>query len=51
MKFGLHVGTRGVALDPDALLAIARKTEALGFEHLGFSDHLVIANQVNSPYP
>ena len=50
MKFGLHVGTRGAALDPDALLAIARKTEALGFEHLGFSDHLVIANQVNSPY-
>ena len=51
MKFGLHVGTRGAALDPDALLAIARKSEALGFEHLGFSDHLVIANKVDSPYP
>ena len=51
MKFGLHVGTRGAVLDPDALLAIARKTELLGFEHLGFSDHLVIAKQVDSPYP
>jgi len=51
MKFGLHVGTRGVALDPDALLLIAKKAEALGFDHLGFSDHLVIANKVESPYP
>jgi len=51
MKIGLHVGTRGAALDPDALLTIARKTEELGFSHLGFSDHLVIANQVDSPYP
>ncbi len=51
MKFGLHVGTRGAALDPDGLLAIARKAESLGFEHLGFSDHLVIANTVASPYP
>ena len=50
MKIGLHV-TRGAALDPDALLSIANKTEALGFSHLGFSDHLVIANQVDSPYP
>ena len=51
MKFGLHIGTRGAALDPDALLTIARKTEELGFEHLGLSDHLVIANKVVSPYP
>ncbi|PPR64858.1 MAG: Alkanesulfonate monooxygenase [Alphaproteobacteria bacterium MarineAlpha4_Bin2] len=51
MKFGLHIGTRGVALDPDGLLAIAKKAEALGFDHLGFSDHLVIANKVESPYP
>ena len=51
MKFGLHIGTRGAALDPDALLTIARKTEELGFDHLGLSDNLVIANKVVSPYP
>lgn len=51
MKFGLHVGLRGVALDPDGLVAIAQKVEALGFEHLGFSDHLVIADKVDTPYP
>ena len=51
MKIGLHVGTRGAVLESDALLLIARKTEELGFSHLGFSDHLVIANDVRSPYP
>lgn len=51
MKFGLHCGTRGAAMDPDGLLAIARKAEELGFVHLGLSDHVVIATDVNSPYP
>lgn len=51
MEFGLHLGTRGAALDPDGLLAIARKIESLGFAHLGLSDHIVIANEVDSPYP
>jgi probable F420-dependent oxidoreductase len=51
MKYGLHVGLRGAALDPDGLVAIAHKAEVLGFEHLGFSDHLVIADRVESPCP
>ncbi|MED5573109.1 MAG: hypothetical protein VX955_03090 [Pseudomonadota bacterium] len=50
MKIGLHVGTRGVALNSVTLLTIANKTETLGFSHLGFSDHLLIANNVDSPY-
>jgi probable F420-dependent oxidoreductase len=51
MKFGLHLGTRGPAAAPDSLVAIARKAEALGFAHLGFSDHVVIATKVDSVYP
>jgi probable F420-dependent oxidoreductase len=51
MKFGLHLGIRGPAADPDSLRIIAAEAEALGFEHLGFSDHVVIADQVDSPYP
>lgn len=51
MQFGLHAGTRGAAMDPDGLLTIARRAEALGFTHLGLSDHVVIAREVNSPYP
>lgn len=51
MQFGLHCGTRGAAMDPDGLIAIARKAEACGFTHLGLSDHVVIATEVDSPYP
>jgi probable F420-dependent oxidoreductase len=51
MKFGLHLGTRGPAAEPDQLVVIARKAEALGFHHLGFSDHVVIATKVDSVYP
>lgn len=51
MQFGLHAGTRGAAMDPDGLLAIARKAEACGFRHFGLSDHVVIATDVASPYP
>ena len=51
MKIGLHVGTRGAALNSVTLLTIANKTETHGFSHLGFSDYLLIANNVDSPYP
>ena len=50
MKIGLHVGTRGAALNSVTLLTIVNKTETLGFSHSGFSDHLLIANNVDSPY-
>lgn len=49
MKIGLHVGTRGAALNSVTLLTIVNKTEIL-LSHLGFSDHLLIANNVDSPY-
>jgi probable F420-dependent oxidoreductase len=51
MKFGLHLGTRGVAGTPQGLRTLALKAEALGFVHLGFSDHVVIATDVDSVYP
>ena len=51
MKFGLHFGSRGVAGEPDSLRAVARSAEALGYEHFGMSDHVVVATDVNSAYP
>ena len=51
MDFGLHLGTRGVGANPDGLQAIAKKTEELGFSYLGFPDHVVIPNLVDSKYP
>jgi probable F420-dependent oxidoreductase len=51
MQFGLHLGIRGPAAEPASLKVLATEAEALGFTHLGFSDHVVIAAEVNSPYP
>ena len=51
MKFGMHLGLRGSAALPDSLIEIARVAEDLGFDHLGFSDHVVIASSVESTYP
>ena len=51
MDFGLHVGTRGVGATPEGLHAIAEKTEEVGFSYLGFPDHVVIPNLVDSKYP
>jgi probable F420-dependent oxidoreductase len=51
MEFGLHLGTRGAAIDPDNLTVLARHAEAMGFHHLGFSDHIVIATAIDSRYP
>lgn len=51
MDFGLHLGTRGIAATPEGLTALAQRADALGFAYLGFSDHIVIARQVDSRYP
>ena len=51
MKFGVHFGSRGVAGDPDTLKAVAQKAEALGYEHFGMSDHVIVATEVESAYP
>ena len=51
VDFGLHLGTRGAASDPDNLQALAQHAERLGFAYLGFSDHVVIARSVASRYP
>lgn len=51
MKFGIHFGSRGVAGNPDSLKSIAHTAEALGYEHFGMSDHVIVATEVASAYP
>ena len=51
MDFGLHLGTRGAASNPDNLQALAQHAERLGLAYLGFSDHVVIARSIASRYP
>lgn len=51
MKFGVHLGARGVVSAPDTLTDVALKAEALGFEHLGISDHVFVVTDADSKYP
>jgi probable F420-dependent oxidoreductase len=51
MDFGLHLGTRGAAANPDGLRALAQHAEAMGLAYLGLSDHIVIARNIDSRYP
>ena len=51
MQFGIHFGSRGVMGQPDSMAAVAKAAEQLGFQHLGISDHVVVATQVDSRYP
>jgi probable F420-dependent oxidoreductase len=51
MDFGLHLGTRGMAADPDNLRALARHADRLGLAYLGFSDHVIFTRNVASRYP
>src|ERR1700741_3286605 len=51
VDFGLHLGTRGAASNPDNLQALAQHAERLGLAYLGFSDHVVIARSIASRYP
>ncbi len=51
MQFGLHFGSRGNAGEPDSLKALATTAEKLNYAHFGMSDHVVVADTVNSAYP
>jgi probable F420-dependent oxidoreductase len=51
MDFGLHLGTRGSAVNADGLRATAQHAEAMGLAYLGISDHIIIARAIVSRYP
>lgn len=51
MKFGLHLGTRGVVARPDGLQRVAQHCERMGLTHFGLSDHVIIPARTASRYP
>ncbi len=51
MKFGFALSGRGPLAEPDALSAIARRGDELGFEWLLTGDHIVVPNSIDSTYP
>src|SRR3989449_4877017 len=51
MEFGCHLPVYGPAATRETLLAFARRMEALGYDSLWASDHVVIPWQIASKYP
>lgn len=51
MKYGFGVPSRGAAATPENIVAIAEWGEALGFDYVFATDHLVIPRDVSSRYP
>jgi len=51
MEFGCHLPVYGPAATRETLLAFARRMEALGYDSLWASDHVVIPWRITSKYP
>ncbi|MSO76220.1 MAG: LLM class F420-dependent oxidoreductase [Alphaproteobacteria bacterium] len=51
MQFGFGVPHRGANANPATITAMARQGEALGYDWLTVSDHVVIPRQIESKYP
>jgi probable F420-dependent oxidoreductase len=51
MEFGCHLPVFGPLGTREAVLAFARRMEALGYESLWASDHIVIPHGIRSRYP
>ena len=51
MKYGFALSGRGPLAEPDALSAIARRGDELGFDWVLTGDHIVVPNSIDSTYP
>lgn len=51
MRFGCHLPVFGPAATRDTLLGFARRMEALGFDSLWASDHVILPYTIGSRYP
>lgn len=51
MKIGTDLPTRGPLATGEAMSRIALEAEALGYDYLAFSDHIVIPNDIHARYP
>jgi probable F420-dependent oxidoreductase len=51
MRYGFYLPTRGGCATPDAVEAIVRRGEALGFHSVMIADHVVFPTVIASKYP
>lgn len=51
MQYGYHMSTRGATDNPDNILRVATRCEALGFDYFGVNDHVIVTTSIDSTYP
>jgi probable F420-dependent oxidoreductase len=51
MQFGFNLPNSGVLANPETMLRIAREGEALGYDYLTVTDHLVLPDMAEPGYP
>ena len=51
MRYGIYLPTRGPLAEPDAIAAIARGAESMGYATIVVADHIVFPVRVESKYP
>jgi probable F420-dependent oxidoreductase len=51
MEFGISVPIRGPLANAASIRTLAEKAEALGYDYLTVSDHIVVPTEIGSTYP
>src|SRR5215469_10345402 len=51
MQIGSNAPTSGPLIEPDSLARIVVESEALGFDYLTVSDHIMVPRNLDSKYP
>ena len=51
MKIGVHLGNGGVWATPETIVGLGERAEALGFDSVWVSDHVVVPTRIESTYP
>lgn len=51
MNVGTTIPVRGPLANPGDVRSLAEKAEALGFDHLAVTDHLIVPKTIDSRYP
>ena len=51
MQIGFNLPTTGPLIEPDGLVRIVTEGEALGFDYVTISDHIMVPRNLQSKYP
>ncbi|MEM7045022.1 MAG: hypothetical protein AAF543_19615, partial [Pseudomonadota bacterium] len=51
MKIGLTLPMRGPLANAAGIRTLVERAEALGFDHLGVNDHIIVPKAIDSRYP